>query len=131
MHEIFSSLYGSNSKVIHQPARTPPGGPVPAVFLRAVPALSEDRAASAFQMYAFLERSTPHPATVERTRTGHMDTKTSFRRRDVLKALSLLPAAWTPWGKRHTPTPPLVFCCSASNDLYKLLALGSAIFAAL
>lgn len=49
----------------------------------------------------------------------------SCRRRDVLKALSLFPAAEMLWGKRAPMVPPLVFCCSASNDLYKLLASGT------
>ena len=52
--------------------------------------------------------------------------KVSYRRRDVLKTLSLLPAAWMPLGKQDVATPSLVFSCSASNDLYKLLASGGA-----
>jgi hypothetical protein len=55
-----------------------------------------------------------------------MDKRPSYRRRDVLKILSLLPAAWAPSGKRHGRTPPLVFSCSPSNDLYQLLASGKA-----
>ena len=54
-----------------------------------------------------------------------MNKRISYRRRDVLKALSFIPAVWMPWGKLHTQTPPLVFSCSASNDLYKLLASGA------
>jgi hypothetical protein len=50
------------------------------------------------------------------------EVKRGVCRRDVLKALSLIPAAWLPAGKQHTSTPGLVFCCSAANDLYKLLA---------
>ena len=53
-----------------------------------------------------------------------MNNKPSYRRRDVLKALSFLPAAGMLWGKGHTDKPPLTFCCSASNDLYQLLASG-------
>ena len=49
----------------------------------------------------------------------------SHRRREVLKALSFIPAVWMPLGKSHTQTPPLVFSCSASNDLFKLLASGA------
>jgi hypothetical protein len=48
--------------------------------------------------------------------------KKSYRRRDVLKALSFIPAAWMPLGKRVPMAPPVIFCCSASNDLYKLVA---------
>jgi hypothetical protein len=51
-----------------------------------------------------------------------------YQRRDVLKTLSLLPAAWGVLGRNDTTTPPLVFSCSASNDLYKLLASGTASF---
>jgi len=49
----------------------------------------------------------------------------SHRRREVLKALSFIPAVWMPLGKSHTQTPPLVFGCSASNDVFKLLASGA------
>ena len=52
--------------------------------------------------------------------------RVSYQRRDVLKTLSLLPAAWMSLGKRDVGAPSLVFCCSASNDLYKLLASGAA-----
>src|SRR5208282_1594413 len=44
----------------------------------------------------------------------------SVRRRDVLKALGFIPAAWRAGGKHDISPPPLVFCCSAANDLYKL-----------
>ena len=47
-----------------------------------------------------------------------------MRRRDVLKALGLIPAAWFPMGRRGGAKPGLVFCCSAANDVYKLLAAG-------
>jgi hypothetical protein len=50
--------------------------------------------------------------------------KASYQRRDLLKTLSLLPAAWISLGKHDVVTPSLVFSCSASNDLYKLLASG-------
>ena len=50
--------------------------------------------------------------------------KASYQRRDVLKTLSLLPAAWMTLGKHDVAAPSLVFSCSASNDLYKLLASG-------
>src|SRR5579863_1222378 len=53
-----------------------------------------------------------------------MAEKCSFRRRDVLKTLSLFPAAWMSLGKHDVAAPSLVFSCSASNDLYKLLASG-------
>ena len=49
--------------------------------------------------------------------------KVYCRRRDVLKTLSLLPAAWMPLGKHDVAARSLAFSCSASNDLYKLLAL--------
>ena len=58
----------------------------------------------------------------------HMAGTASYQRRDVLRILSLLPAAWTSFGKPDTTTPPLVFSCSASNDLYKLLASGTPSF---
>ncbi len=58
----------------------------------------------------------------------HMVRKGSFHRRDVLKALSFIPAVWMPPGKRNTITPPLVFSCSPANDLYKMLASGAAPF---
>ena len=46
----------------------------------------------------------------------------------MLKVLSLIPAAWMSLGKSHGHTPPLVFSCSPSNDLFKLLASGGDIF---
>ena len=49
----------------------------------------------------------------------------SYRRRDVLKALSFLPAAWLPDGMRLTPKPTLVFSCAITNDLYRLLDSGA------
>jgi hypothetical protein len=52
----------------------------------------------------------------------------SVRRRDVLKALGIVPAAWMVWGKHDTSPPPVVFCCSAANDLYKLLSSSAKSF---
>jgi len=52
----------------------------------------------------------------------------SVRRRDVLKALGFIPAAWRAGGKHDISPPPLVFCCSAANDLYKLLSSSAKSF---
>lgn len=54
--------------------------------------------------------------------------RASYQRRDVLKTLCFLPAARRVLGRNDTTPPPLVFGCSASNDLYKLLASGTASF---
>ena len=51
--------------------------------------------------------------------------KVSYRRRDILKTLTLLPTAWMSLGKHPVAAPSLFFSCSASNDLYILLASGS------
>ena len=50
----------------------------------------------------------------------------SYRRRDVLKTLGLLPTTWISLGGKARGAPSLVFCCSTSNDLYKLLASRTA-----
>jgi len=57
-----------------------------------------------------------------------MSERALFRRRDFLKALSVVPAAWMPLAKSQ-PTPPLLlFSCSPANDLYRVLASGAASF---
>ncbi len=48
----------------------------------------------------------------------------SVRRREVLKALSLLPAAWLSIGSHSE----LVFSCSPSNDVYKVVTAGGRSF---
>ena len=55
-------------------------------------------------------------------REGHGN----VRRRDVLKALSFIPAAWMPPGKQHTQTPPLVFSCFGLERSLQTPGIGSA-----
>lgn len=54
-----------------------------------------------------------------------MAERASWQRRDVLKSLSVLPAAWMGLGGDDSTNPPLIFSCAATNDLYRLLASAS------
>src|SRR5208337_1938347 len=58
-----------------------------------------------------------------------MDKKASYRRRDVLKALGIIPGVWMAGGKHPTTAPALVFSCSPANDVFKILAAGGNNFA--
>src|SRR5690349_5409317 len=50
----------------------------------------------------------------------------SYRRRHVLKTLSVLPAAWMSLGRHASAAPSFAFSCSTLNDLYKLLVSSGA-----
>ena len=54
--------------------------------------------------------------------------RSSYHRRDILKALSAIPAALVPLAVPPVAAKSLFFSCSADNDLYGLLALQSLAF---